>query len=121
MGVEAVLTEVDETIVDNDGEHTSNIWKARENIVQLQKQFTTDKLNVQLQNTSHNNYFICTSAKLYVGIIHSFSTSAKQKAQLLKTNGTTAKQIVQLKKCTMAIFLCPHDRVKQMAGKNLEF
>ncbi len=25
--------------------------KARENIVQLQKQFTTDKLNVQLQNT----------------------------------------------------------------------
>jgi hypothetical protein len=27
------------------------VWKARENIVQLQKQFTTDKLNVQLQNT----------------------------------------------------------------------
>ncbi len=25
--------------------------KVRENIVQLQKQFTTDKLNVQLQNT----------------------------------------------------------------------
>jgi hypothetical protein len=25
--------------------------KARENIVQLQKEFTTDKLNVQLQNT----------------------------------------------------------------------
>jgi hypothetical protein len=26
-------------------------WKARDNIVQMQKQFTTEKLNVQLQNT----------------------------------------------------------------------
>jgi hypothetical protein len=48
------------------------------------------------------------SAKLYVGIVHSFSTSAKEKAQLqntwhnCKTNCTTAK------KCMMAIFLCPH-------------
>jgi hypothetical protein len=81
--------------------------KARENIVQPQKQFTTDKRNVHLQNTQHNSYFICTSANLYVGIIYSFSTSAKQKAPLqntwhnCKTNCTTAK------KCTMAIFLCP--------------
>ncbi len=74
------------------------LWKARENIVQLQKQFTTDKLNVQLQNAQHNNYFICTSAKLYVGIVHSFSTSAKESEQLLntwhnfKTICTTAKK-----------------------------
>ena len=72
--------------------------KARENIVQLWKQFTTDKRNVQLQNTYHNSYFICTSANLYVGIIYSFSTSAKQKAQLqntwhnCKSNCTTAKK-----------------------------
>ncbi len=32
--------------------HTGGtVEKARENIVQLRKQFTTDKLNVQLQNT----------------------------------------------------------------------
>jgi hypothetical protein len=73
--------------------------KARENIVQLGKQFTTDKQNVQLQNTKHNSIFICTSANLYVGIIYSFSTSAKQKAQLqntwhnCKTNCTTAKKM----------------------------
>jgi hypothetical protein len=64
--------------------------KARENIVELQKQSTTDKWN---------SYFICTSANLYVGIIYSFSTSAKQKAQLkntwhnCKTNCTTAKKM----------------------------
>ncbi len=73
------------------------IWRQGK-IVQLRKQFTTDKLNVQLQNTYHNSYFICTSAKLYVGIVHSFSTSAKEKAKLqntwhnCKTTCTTAKK-----------------------------
>ncbi len=67
-------------------------------IVQLQKQFTTDKLNVQLQNTWYNSYFICTSAKLYIGLVHSFSTSAKEKKHNCKIHGTNAKQIVQLQK-----------------------
>jgi hypothetical protein len=62
--------------------------------------------NCKIHSTTAR-YFICTSAKFYVGIIHSFSSSAKQKAQLqntwqnFKTNCTTAK------KSTMAIFLCP--------------
>jgi hypothetical protein len=74
------------------------------------------------KNTQHNSYFICTSAKFYVGIVHRFSTSAKEKAQLqntwhnCKTNCTTAKKMhngdlpLPSKKIEAGGTTPPHDR-----------
>jgi hypothetical protein len=91
----------------------------RENIVQLQKQFTTDKLSVQLQNTSHNSYFICTSVNIYVGIVHSFSTSANEKSTTAKYMAQCKTIYTTAKKSTMAIFLCPLHKLILWANTNL--